>query len=164
MLHNEALVQKLIASVRLFEGFTADEARDFMAHCRVESHPPGQRLVMEGQPGRALYVLLSGSVVVKRFSGVCEHELARLGPGETFGELALLDHGERSASVECAETVRVLVYDRDGMLWTHAQAAKLYRNLAIMLASRLRDADRKLADLSEQQAGDSALARVADQQ
>ena len=50
------------------------------------------------------------------------------------------------------------------MLWTHAQAAKLYRNLAIMLASRLRDADRKLADLAEQQAGNIALARVTDQQ
>ncbi|MGQ5524384.1 Crp/Fnr family transcriptional regulator [Chitinimonas sp. PSY-7] len=149
-MHNEALVKKLITTVNLFKAFTAEEARDFLRHCRMESHPSGTRLIQEGDPGYALYVLMSGKVVVKRRSSTGEHELARLGQGETFGELALLDHRARSASVETLEPVRVLVYERERALWTAAEAAKLYRNLALMLAGRLRAADDRLAELTEE--------------
>lgn len=144
-LYNDALIQKLSASVQLFQGFNHEEVRDFLGHCRIETQPAGLRLIEEGQPGDCLYIILSGSVAILRHADGGERELARLGPSETFGELALLDHGPRSASVMVCETARLLVYRRSGMLWTHAEAAKLYRNLAMMLATRLREADALLA-------------------
>ncbi|PHV10690.1 Crp/Fnr family transcriptional regulator [Chitinimonas sp. BJB300] len=148
-MHNKALVQKLVSSVSLFQAFTTEEASNFLIHCRMESHPAGKRLIQEGETGQALFVLLSGTVIVTRHSGTGEQELARLGQGETFGELALLDHHERSANVDTLGPVRVLVYERDSTLWTPAEAAKLYRNLALILVSRLRHADDKFAELSE---------------
>ncbi|QDQ26312.1 cyclic nucleotide-binding domain-containing protein [Chitinimonas arctica] len=163
MQDNGALVQKLLQSVRLFSGFSPEEARQFLAACRVEQHPAGKRLLNEGEDGSEMYVLLSGNVTVRRFGGVSEYELTRLGPGETFGELALIDFGWRSASVEAVGYVRVLVFARDSLSRVPALEAKLYRNLAIMLASRLRETDARLTDMAEQSAEMAAFAKLATQ-
>ncbi|QNM99012.1 cyclic nucleotide-binding domain-containing protein [Chitinimonas koreensis] len=151
----------MIQSVRLFASFTQDEARHFLSACRFEQHAAGERLLREGEPGRELYVLLSGEVAVRRFGGVAEHELARLGPGDTFGELALIDFGDRSASVVALTDVRVLVFERASLFRLPALETKLYRNLAIMMAHRLRETDARLAEAAEQNAENSAFEKLA---
>ncbi|GAB3268706.1 Crp/Fnr family transcriptional regulator [Chitinimonas naiadis] len=161
MQNNEALILKLIQSVRLFGGFTQDEARLFLAACQFEQHPAGKRLLSEGEDGSELYVLLSGSVSVRRFGGISEHELTRLGPGETFGELALVDFGWRSASIETLEDVRVLVFKRASLSRLPTLESKLYRNLAILLAGRLRETDAKLTELVEHSAEKEAYEKLA---
>ena len=160
MQNNDALVQKLIQSVRLFSGFGQDEARQFLAACHFEQHPAGKRLLNEGEDGSELYVLLSGMVSVTRFGGVSEHELTRLGPGETFGELALIDFGWRSASIISLEEIRVLVFKRASLSQIPALEAKLYRNLAIMMAGRLRETDARLTDLADKSAERSAIEKL----
>ncbi|HEY9101023.1 cyclic nucleotide-binding domain-containing protein [Chitinimonas sp.] len=162
MQSNEALLLKLIQSVRLFGGFSQDEARLFLSASQFEQHPAGKRLLTEGEDGSELYVLLSGQVSVRRFGGVSEHELARLGPGETFGELSLVDFGWRSASVEALEEVRVLVFKRASLSRLPALETKLYRNLAILLASRLRETDARLTELVEQAADQDAFQKLAE--
>jgi hypothetical protein len=61
--------------------------------CREITFDGGEVLVREGDTGGALYVIVQGEVVVARAG----HELARLGPGEHFGELALIDEHTRTA-------------------------------------------------------------------
>jgi CRP-like cAMP-binding protein len=112
MISNEALVQKLVQTVRLFAGFDLSDAQAFLAASKLEQHAAGKRLLNEGETGYQMYIMLSGEVVVKRKSGQGETELARLGPGDTFGELALLDFGNRSASVDVVADTRVLVAER----------------------------------------------------
>ncbi|GLR14168.1 hypothetical protein GCM10007907_29580 [Chitinimonas prasina] len=161
MQNNDALVQRLVQSVRLFGGFTADEARQYLAACQFEQHPAGKRLLNEGEDGSELYVLLSGTVAVNRFAGITEHELTRLGPGETFGELALIDFGWRSASVVAIDDVRVLVFKRASMPRLAGLETKLYRNLAIMMAGRLRETDARLAEMAEQSQEKQAFEKLA---
>ena len=68
-----------------------------------------EELCRQGQPADALYVVEHGSLVVAaRLPGARELELARLGPADVLGELALLDGGARTATVRALEPTRVL--------------------------------------------------------
>ena len=57
----------------------------------------GSLLVDQGQTGREAFVVLDGTVTVKRNG----RKVATLGPGAIVGELSLLDHGPRTATVVC---------------------------------------------------------------
>lgn len=138
---NSALLTKLLKSVPLFQELTTDELTGFLSHCRQQELPAGCTVVSQGEHGRHLYVVLSGQVEVLR--RVDEREvvkLATLWAGEVFGELALVDFGERSASVTATEMSRVLSFDRmDVVKLAPSLLAKLYRNVGAMMASRLRE-------------------------
>jgi CRP/FNR family transcriptional regulator, cyclic AMP receptor protein len=67
--------------------------------------PAGKVLARQGEQGDAFYLLASGSAQVERDGTV----LGTLGPGDFFGEIALIDHGPRTATVTTSEPSRVLV-------------------------------------------------------
>ncbi len=71
--------------------------------------PPGVDVVVEGAPAHAFYVVLDGSVVVHR-GGT---EVARLGPGDFFGERGLLDAAPRNATVTTAVDTELLRLEGD---------------------------------------------------
>jgi cAMP-dependent protein kinase regulator len=70
---------------------------------------PGAVLFCEGEPGATMYVVADGEVIVE----TNEHELARLGPGTFFGEIALVTDLPRSATVRAVGRVELLAIDRD---------------------------------------------------
>jgi CRP-like cAMP-binding protein len=105
--------------------------------------------------------MLSGEVAVRRESGNSETELARLGPGDTFGELALLDFGARSASIDVLSETRVFVAERAAIFRLSALEGKLYRNLAIMMATRLRETDAMLGRMSTKDATPESFEKLA---
>ena len=80
-----------------------------------EHFEPGQRVFSEGELGDRVYILLSGRAEVVRrrtndaaVAGDGEQVLAVLGPGECFGEMALLDSAPRNATIRCLEPMTVL--------------------------------------------------------
>jgi CRP/FNR family cyclic AMP-dependent transcriptional regulator len=71
--------------------------------------PAGTRLVTEGTPGAEFFVVEHGHAAVHRRG----YDIAVLGPGDHFGEIALLEpRTPRTASVTAAEDLQVQVYDR----------------------------------------------------
>jgi cAMP-dependent protein kinase regulator len=70
---------------------------------------PGAVLFCEGEPGATMYVVADGEVIVESNA----HELARLGPGTFFGEIALVTDLPRSATVRAVGRVELLAIDRD---------------------------------------------------
>ena len=66
--------------------------------------PEGVDIVVQGAPAHAFYAVIDGSVIVHRDRA----EVARLGPGDFFGERGLLDNAPRNASVTTAEPSTVL--------------------------------------------------------
>jgi CRP-like cAMP-binding protein len=87
---------ELLRGVRLFsevdEGFLESLASEFMAR----TYAAGETLAEEGESGRTLIVIESGTVTVT----VHGTEVARLGPGDAFGEMSLIDRSARSATVK----------------------------------------------------------------
>ena len=94
----------------------------------------GHVLMEEGKPGREAFVIAEGEAEVALQGTV----VTRLGPGEVIGEMALLDHSPRSATVTAATPMRVLVLDPVGFR-SILRTPEVATGLATGLAKRLRD-------------------------
>jgi NADH dehydrogenase len=73
-----------------------------------EHYEPGQDVFRQGDLGDRLYVILSGEAEVRREEAGRTSVLARLGPGQCFGEMALVNRTERNAGVRCIAAMDVL--------------------------------------------------------
>lgn len=125
-----------LARVPLFEGIE-DESMARLAEVAGEvEFPAGQFIVRQGQVGSGLYVVLKGSVRILRGST----EIARLGPGEFLGELAVIDQEPRMASAEAVEDTRLLAVASWDLLQLLESDSALALNLIRGLARRLRAA------------------------
>jgi CRP/FNR family cyclic AMP-dependent transcriptional regulator len=131
---------KLLGTVKLFDGFGPADLEAFCERSSSAVFVRAERIFAEGEPGRQLYVILSGKVEISRRAGTRTQQLMRLGPGETFGEMALvLPSGVgRSASVTAAEHTSTLSINRERLEGIPDVAAKVYANIARILASRLK--------------------------
>ena len=123
-----------LAGVPLFSSCSKRDL-DFLAS-RIDDVQlkPGQTVITEGQPTESFFIIKSGNVQVTRRG----KPMARLGPGEFFGEIGMLDRGPASATVVTDGPVEALVL-------SHAQfrdAIKGNDNLAMQviaaMAERLR--------------------------
>jgi len=111
-------------------------------HSRFEEFAPGEDIVREGDPANDAYVIHEGcAAVLKRGTGSTDHEIARLGPGASFGEMALLDPGCRSATVRAIDRMRILVIPIDQIITLAKERPTFVRALigfARLVATRLR--------------------------
>lgn len=114
---------------------------------KLQRYDAGELLTVEGEYDAWIYIILSGEV------RVCKQgeEIARLSrPGETVGELGLIDHAPRSATVEALDETLCLAIDGDKIeemeeAQRDAFLAVFYRILAETLAGRLRATSAELA-------------------
>lgn len=116
---------------------------------RRESYPEGFRVFSEGQAGTSMYLIEKGRVrISKTAPGHGEEALAILGPGNVFGEMAVLDGSPRSADVVVHEATDLLVIDRKDLeqLFTEDRDLAYFVLTAMIrtLANRLREMDDKL--------------------
>ena len=138
MSHRSDLQQGL-ASVGLFSSCSKRDLAIVARHAETATVPAGTKLTEEGAPGDAFFFILDGQATVLR-SG---RPVARLGPGDFFGELALLDPAPRNATVVADTDVTVGVLGarvfRAILRDVPAMTEKLLRGLA----RRIRDLDAK---------------------
>jgi CRP-like cAMP-binding protein len=109
--------------------------------------PKATVLFREGETGKEMYVLQSGQVVITKKVRDEEKRLAVLGPGEFFGEMALISNKPRNATATVADAARLLVIDPktfEGMIRSNSEiAARMIRKLA----ERLSEADAQIETL-----------------
>ncbi len=131
-----------LAQCALFAGFDAAALARVLACLQPRTLAAGERLFAMGEAGDALYVLTAGSISV--VDHMRRQRFVSFSPGMTFGETALLDRGGRTADAVAdeASTVQALSADAIDRLQREAPelAAQLYRNLALHLSTRLREA------------------------
>ncbi len=84
-----------LGSVRLFEGLTKTDLKHLLGISKVVNHEADHTIVSEGESGAGFHLILAGEAKVVRG----DKTLARLGPGDFFGEMALIDSGPRTATV-----------------------------------------------------------------
>jgi CRP-like cAMP-binding protein len=93
----ESLRQRL-AGVSIFSGLPDDVLDGFVTNGSTVKYPSGSEIVREGAQEAGLHLILSGQAEV----AVGDKVVASLGPGEYFGEIAVIDGGPRSATVRAA--------------------------------------------------------------
>jgi hypothetical protein len=133
----------VVRAAPLLQGLSAWEARKVVLLGRLDAVAPGEFVVRKGERGTEMYMLVSGRVRVSdRLPDGTEKVLARLEPGAVFGEMALVSQEPRSAYVIAETAVEVLRLDLDAFERIRRRfpytGAKLFRNLARILALRLR--------------------------
>jgi CRP/FNR family cyclic AMP-dependent transcriptional regulator len=104
----------------------------------------GTILFREGDPGREMYILQSGKVQVKKKVGPGEKVLAELAPGDFFGEMALLEGLNRSATVEVTEDSRILIINPINFQELLKSNTEIAVKMLKKMASRLRALDEHL--------------------
>jgi hypothetical protein len=85
--------------IKIFAGMNDSQLERFLNYMQVANARQFAEVVKIGEPGDAMYLVLDGEVRVRLVINGKETTLAALGPGEFFGEIALFDHGPRSADV-----------------------------------------------------------------
>lgn len=98
----------MVARVPLFSGFDAGEIATVMQHLRSRSCKPGEMIVRKGDEAHSMYIIASGDVEV-----LLPGESVRLGPGDFFGEMAVIERRRRSATVRALTPCRLLVLDAE---------------------------------------------------
>jgi CRP-like cAMP-binding protein len=129
-----------LEQVPLFRGAAADSL-DRLAEASGETDfTPGQPIVLQGQVGNGLYILVAGAARVVRG----DVELARLEPGDFFGELAVIDQQPRTASVRATAASTCLTLASWDLLAMLERDPRLALNLLKELVGRLRRSEERL--------------------
>jgi len=133
-MRTRAQLVDLLSSVSLFGRCDRRDLRKIARHVVVSSPGPGVELVVEGEEGNALYVMLEGAARVY----VGDEVVAELGPGDYFGELALLDSAPRAATVVTSSQSEVAVLGARIFNVLLREAPQLSTELLAHLARQLR--------------------------
>jgi CRP/FNR family transcriptional regulator, cyclic AMP receptor protein len=121
---------ELLERIPLFSECAKAELIDIALSADEREAPEGDRLTEEGGRGREFFILVEGGVAVRRGG----RKLADLGPGDWFGEIAILTYKPRTATVTATSPVRLLVISdrtfRRVVETTPRIALKVLRNVA----------------------------------
>jgi CRP-like cAMP-binding protein len=84
-----------LKQAKLLQGLPESELRSLQKQVKMVNHPAGQHIMVRGDGGVGFMIITDGTVTVTTVQG----KARKLGPGDSFGEMALLDQEGRSASV-----------------------------------------------------------------
>jgi CRP/FNR family cyclic AMP-dependent transcriptional regulator len=146
-------IQQVLRQVELFEGLSDEELKQVAAICTSKELHAGDTLIHQGEQGDKLYIITEGfvEVVLSNAQQQEKRVVVNLGPGQIFGEIALLDQGPRSASVRATANPTIVQSihhsDFNNLCAENNHIGYLVmRNMAADLSFKLRH--RNLADLA----------------
>jgi CRP-like cAMP-binding protein len=145
-------VTELLQHSELFLELAPEQVEQIAALGREASYNAGDVIISEGAPSHEMYIICSGMVEVEVGKGTVVHDvpgapqlssLVRLGQGQVFGEMALVDSGARSATVRCTKDDTVLYVIPNKDFWAlcegdHHIGFIVMRNIAADLSFKLR--------------------------
>lgn len=132
--------EEFLARVPIFGDCTPQEIAAIAGVAQESVFEPNQIIVTQGAPGQAFYLILSGRVEILRDGS----SLGAYGPGDFFGEMSLLDHAPRSATIRALEATSCMMlssWDFRALLEKHPSIAI---KLLEILSRRLRVANERL--------------------
>jgi CRP/FNR family transcriptional regulator, cyclic AMP receptor protein len=131
------LREQAMARAPLFASLSKGDLRSLAEVTSVERYQAGATVVKEGAPGTAFFVILEGQAKVV----IGSRAVSRLGPGDFFGEISLLDGDPRTASVTADSPLLCLKLGGSHFLQLLSDQPKLMLKLLREVARRLRAAE-----------------------
>jgi CRP/FNR family transcriptional regulator, cyclic AMP receptor protein len=126
-----------LSKIWLFSTSSARDLRTIRRALEEVTVPPGRMLCEQGTIGREFFLIVTGQAAVRRNN----RKVATLGPGQYFGEMALLDRRPRSATVTSETEMTLLVLGQRQFNGILDAVPALSRKLLSAMATRLREAD-----------------------
>ncbi len=146
-------IARVLKQTDIFYEMTPTQIELVASICEERAFAKGDLVFAENSPGDELYVIVDGQIdiqvdptLIGGDPSVGLQTIATLRRGQSFGEVALVDEGVRSAAARCTEhDTRLLVIPRDKLMLlcdTYPQLGyRLMRNLAADLAMKIRNTD-----------------------
>ena len=127
-----------LETIPLFRHLKPAELQALRLIVQEKKFAVGQDVFFEGSPGDGVYFVKSGLVEISAGKGE-RHVLSRLGPGEIFGEMAVIEHRPRSATASAAQDAEVFFLPRGEMLSFLEHSPSLAFALLQQISHRLRE-------------------------
>src|SRR4051812_14507385 len=157
---------KFLPTIALFGGLQEGTLNRIIAMLQEHRLEPGEEVCKEGDVGRSMFLVRSGEVVVTRQTETGRRiRMVRMGEGEFFGEMTLIDIQKRSATV---------LVEKSALLYSlgNRELYKLYQedtpgyvmvlqNICRELSRRLRTTNRRLTEMAEESDDESTQIRPA---
>lgn len=152
-------ISQVIKNVPLFRGLTSDQISVLAQSARRRTYAPGAAIAYRGDPGGAMYVIVSGKLKVHSATenGI-EVILAVMGEGECVGELSLIDGKPRSADITAWEKTECVIIDQDALLHTIKASSEVALSMMRVLCERVRNSSSAIESLASQ----DVISRVAE--
>ncbi|MGO9477746.1 MAG: ATP-binding protein [Limisphaerales bacterium] len=130
-----------LESIELFRNLGREELQALRMIARERHFAAQSGIFKEGDPGDGAYFVKDGLVEISSVVGTGRRTLSRLGPGEVFGEMAVIEHRPRSATATAARDTDVYFLPRGEMLSFIQRSPALAFGLLQYISRRLRDFD-----------------------
>jgi len=127
-----------LGKIPLLSGLSKSHLMEVARHADELTVPAGDVLTREGEAGREAFLIVKGSVTVRRKG----RKLATRGPGDVIGEMSLLDDQPRSATCKTDEETVLLVMSRSDFSSLISEVPGLARKLLASMSRRLREAEK----------------------
>ena len=143
-------IKTFLKNLPAFEDFNAQQLDMLVRRMTVTEHEDGHVFIRQGQEGKALYLVMQGTVCITRHDGPDgeEIEVGELGAGELFGILSLVEDLPASATCTAKGRVTAVALTRDAFLQLFHDASPVGRHLqymvAVQMARDLQETNRRL--------------------
>lgn len=139
--------RELLRGTTLFAGLGDADADAILAYARLVPYPAGAEIFSKGVAGDSMMAVLKGHVRISAPSAEGKEVIFNImGPGEVFGEIALLDGDERTADAVAMTDCELLTVDRRSFLPLLERRPDLCIRLLVLLCERLRRTDEQVED------------------
>jgi CRP-like cAMP-binding protein len=151
----EGSLEQILSKVPAFSGLSARELKEVAAIVHKREYRAGEPVFAQGDPGLGMYIIQEGEVSIS-ISGKedGDRELAVLGDGDFFGELALIDESPRSANARCKTDCILIGFFRPDLFELiekkNQLGIKIIFKLAEIVSQRLRTTDKELSKARNQ--------------
>lgn len=151
MAGTRAQKRELLRGIGLFAALSDEELADVAKVAEVVHFGPGETLFTEGDHSSSCYMVISGHAsAVREYSGGRAITLARFGPGELFGELAMLGDQRRSATIKAVDDLEALAIEGAEMRRLLREHPEISIKMITVLGQKLRQTNERLAGQSFQ--------------
>src|SRR6185369_10297003 len=140
-----AAPEHFLQRIKLFSGLSVLECTEVVKRMKRRDFPPNTVIVREGAPGNSMFFITAGLVEVRKKdanTGI-DFLLTEMGPGQNFGEMALLTGKPRTASVTAVQPTTCAVLEQADFHQLMMQFPSMGLALTNILAERLEEANKQ---------------------
>lgn len=143
--HKVEKYRRYAEKIKIFQNLEPDEVAEILHQGKILQFREGQTIFHEGMLGSNVFIVLSGCVAIKHRN----HLIAKCRVGDAFGEMAVLNHGPRTATATALEECKCFTLEEREVneLLHKGVAVKLLLNVIHVISERLEKANAFIADL-----------------
>lgn len=141
--------EKLLSKSFIFEALSSQAKRELASYSYVKRFAAGDVIFNMGDPGLSMMAIAEGSVRVSMLTSKArEITLNDLQPGDVFGEIAVLDGNERSASTRALTNCTIVILERRSLLDVLQRDPQFSIQLIGLLCRRVRRSDERMVEIA----------------